>query len=400
MGYVNDIYESENKQEQPSEDLHKELEHKPADIITVKSSDEFINVVKEYEGRQENENEEKRDDLVTSIKEDESRDSFMNDIYESEGKQEQTGEKDNKEIEQISYTLKVIVVEATDLVNKDKIGKSDPYVIVKFQDQEFRSPTVKNSLSPKWNFISSFKVSSEETENIKFDVYDDDFGNDELQGSFSISLADAFDEAPDTKWFDLKGCKTGKIAISFEFNDEVESDIDDDKKAETMVEGGKEENMEALTEAEAKADEKEDTKAQTKIVEKEDDTKVQIEAEVKKEEKTEIQAVSETKAEDKEDTKAHTASETRLDKKEDDTKAQIDADVNKEVKEDTEGKKEADTQAETENDEENKDDVEKEVEVRADLKYFEENNAQTEKEIEKENRDDKEQINEKVSSIN
>merc|ERR1712002_732413 len=165
----------------------------------------------------------------------------------------------SEKIDKAGYKLRVTVVEAVDLINKDKIGKSDPYVIVKFQDQEFRSSTVKNSLSPKWNFISSFKVSSEETENIKFDVYDDDFGKDELQGSFSISLADAFDEAPDTKWFDLKECKTGKIAISFEFNDEVESDIDDDKKAEIMAEGGKEENMEALTEAEAKAEEKEDT---------------------------------------------------------------------------------------------------------------------------------------------
>merc|ERR1711962_562672 len=161
-----------------------------------------------------------------------------------------TDEKAEKEItteklDKAYYKLQVTVVEAADLVNKDKIGKSDPYVVVKFQDQEFRSPTVKNSLSPKWNFISSFKVSSEETDDIMFDVYDDDFGKDELQGSFSISIADAFDEAPNTKWFDLKGCKTGKIAISFEFNDEVESNIDDDKKAETMVEGGKTHKTEA-----------------------------------------------------------------------------------------------------------------------------------------------------------
>merc|ERR1711962_1301740 len=164
-----------------------------------------------------------------------------------------TDEKAEKEItteklDKADYKLRVTVVEAVDLINKDKIGKSDPYVVVKFQDQEFRSPNVKNSLSPKWNFICSFKVSSEETDDIMFDVYDDDFGKDELQGSFSISIADAFDEAPNTKWFDLKGCKTGKIAISFEFNDEVESNID--KKAETMVEGGKEENTEAHTEAE------------------------------------------------------------------------------------------------------------------------------------------------------
>merc|ERR1712002_726028 len=90
-----------------------------------------------------------------------------------------------------SGVLQVTVVEATDLVNKDMVGKSDPYVIVKFQDQEFRSPTVKNSLSPKWNFLSSFKVSSDETDCIHFDVYDDDvFKADEPQGSFSISIPD------------------------------------------------------------------------------------------------------------------------------------------------------------------------------------------------------------------
>merc|ERR1712180_192834 len=156
-----------------------------------------------------------------------------------------------EKLDKADYKLRVTVVEAVDLINKDKIGKSDPYVVVKFQDEEFRSPTVRNSLSPKWNFISSFKVSADETDSIYFDVYDDDvLKADEPQGSFSISIPDAFDEAPNTKWFDLKGCKTGKIAVSFEFNDEVESNIDDDKKAETMVEGGKEENTEAHTEAE------------------------------------------------------------------------------------------------------------------------------------------------------
>merc|ERR1712002_394953 len=87
--------------------------------------------------------------------------------------------------------LQVTVVEATNLVNKDMVGKSDPYVVVKFQDQEFRSPTVRNNLSPKWNFLSSFKVSSDETDCIHFDVYDDDvFKADEPQGSFSISIPD------------------------------------------------------------------------------------------------------------------------------------------------------------------------------------------------------------------
>merc|ERR1712115_204078 len=149
-----------------------------------------------------------------------------------------TDEKAEKEIateklDKADYKLRVTVVEAVDLINKDKIGKSDPYVVVKFQDQEFRSPTVKNSLSPKWNFISSFKVSSEETDNIMFDVYDDDvLKADEPQGSFSISIPDAFDEDTNTKWFDLKGCKSGKIAVSFVFTEDVEEDKEAGESAE------------------------------------------------------------------------------------------------------------------------------------------------------------------------
>merc|ERR1712002_536044 len=139
----------------------------------------------------------------------------------------------SERIDKTGYKLRVTVVEAVDLINKDKIGKSDPYVIVKFQDQEFRSPTVKNSLSPKWNFISSFKVSADETDSIHFDVYDDDvLKADEYQGSFSISIPDAFDKDTNTKWYDLSDCKSGKIAVSFVFTEDVEEDKDDEQSVE------------------------------------------------------------------------------------------------------------------------------------------------------------------------
>merc|ERR1711962_583927 len=127
-----------------------------------------------------------------------------------------------------SGILQVTVVEATDLVNKDMVGKSDPYVIVKLQDQEFRSPTVKNNLSPKWNFLSSFNVSSDETEHIQFHVYDDDaLRADDPLGSFSISVADALNEASNPRWFDLKDSKTGKVSVSFEFREETEKEEQD-----------------------------------------------------------------------------------------------------------------------------------------------------------------------------
>merc|ERR1712180_123640 len=149
-----------------------------------------------------------------------------------------------EKLDKADYKLRVTVVEAADLVNKDKIGKSDPYVVIKFQDQEFRSPTVKNSLSPKWNFLSSFKVSADETDSIQFDVYDEDvLRTDDPQGSFSISIPDALSEGPSIRWFTLKGCETGKIAVSFDREEELdeeeskakessENDQDDDAEEE------------------------------------------------------------------------------------------------------------------------------------------------------------------------
>merc|ERR1711962_1088843 len=136
--------------------------------------------------------------------------------------------------EETSGVLQVTVVEATDLVNKDKIGKSDPYVVVKFQDQQFRSSTVKNSLSPKWNFLSSFKVSSDEVDSIQFCVYDDDVHKaDEPLGSISVDIPDAISEAKNPRWFDLKGCKTGKLAVSFEF---IEKANEDEQKDTSTLE--------------------------------------------------------------------------------------------------------------------------------------------------------------------
>merc|ERR1711915_823769 len=53
--------------------------------------------------------------------------------------------------------LNVEIIEASKLVNKDMIGKSDPYVKLKFKKDEFISKKVRNSLEPKWNFLSHYK---------------------------------------------------------------------------------------------------------------------------------------------------------------------------------------------------------------------------------------------------
>jgi hypothetical protein len=52
--------------------------------------------------------------------------------------------------------LHVDLIKAKDLVKSDMIGKSDPYAILRYADQEDKTPVVKNSQNPKWDHSSDF----------------------------------------------------------------------------------------------------------------------------------------------------------------------------------------------------------------------------------------------------
>merc|ERR1712013_545245 len=109
-----------------------------------------------------------------------------------------------KEIEKESKEI------VSQLVNKDMIGKSDPFVRIKFRDQELKSRKVRNTLEPEWNFSANLILSSsEENSNIIFEVIDDDYGKDDFIGSFTYSLKQAIkDTDKEATWHNLDGCKT------------------------------------------------------------------------------------------------------------------------------------------------------------------------------------------------
>merc|ERR1712088_805646 len=111
--------------------------------------------------------------------------------------------------------IQIVVHKAADLVNQEIMGKSDPYVIIKFRGQEFRSHTVRNTINPEWNFSTDLVISEIFDSNINIEVFDDDSGLDSCEGILVLSLHDAIKRSSeDGRWYSLTSCKHGRIFVS------------------------------------------------------------------------------------------------------------------------------------------------------------------------------------------
>merc|ERR1711892_985759 len=148
----------------------------------------------------------------------------------------------------------------------DMIGKSDPYVKIKFGDQEFKSRKVRNTLEPEWNFSANLIVSSsDENSDIVVEVYDDDFGKENFIGSYKFSLKHAIKETDKPAvWCNLVGCESGKIFFSTIYSPDEEPATKSDSKEEKLI--AEEENKEQTIKSFAQDQNKNDKEPQEKEV--------------------------------------------------------------------------------------------------------------------------------------
>lgn len=111
--------------------------------------------------------------------------------------------------------IQVVVHRAADLINQEIMGKSDPYVMLKFRGQEFRSKTVRNTINPEWNFSTDLLITEVYDSNINIEVFDDDNGLDSCEGILTLSLTDAIKKSDEEgRWYSLTNCKHGRIFVS------------------------------------------------------------------------------------------------------------------------------------------------------------------------------------------
>jgi len=84
----------------------------------------------------------------------------------------------------------VTVERADGLKDRDKIGKSDPYMKVDFGGSSHKTKTVKNNLAPEWNETFEFHLDPNAKKELLLKVKDSDIGFDDTIGEAIVNPMD------------------------------------------------------------------------------------------------------------------------------------------------------------------------------------------------------------------
>merc|ERR1712037_480080 len=104
---------------------------------------------------------------------------------------------------------------ARNLENKDILGKSDPYIHVRFGSKEARSSTVDNTLNPEWQFHTEFVTDDTSPTSVEIKIFDDDFGKSDPLGKLTLDL-EGFKKGAQIQheWLPLDDAVTGEVQVS------------------------------------------------------------------------------------------------------------------------------------------------------------------------------------------
>ena len=103
------------------------------------------------------------------------------------------------------------------LTNKDVFGKSDPYVMVEYDNKKHRSESVKNNLNPKFEFVVSLIVNKDSSDEIYINMFDEDIGKDDDLGFAVLNVGDLIRQNADIRVVELMNVKSGEIHFSSSF---------------------------------------------------------------------------------------------------------------------------------------------------------------------------------------
>ena len=115
------------------------------------------------------------------------------------------------------------IAEGRNLVNMDIVGKSDPYAVVTFGNDQLKTKTIKNNHEPEWNFKVDLPVDPHGPSNINIEIWDEDkhTQNHKPMGSTDIDLNSLLNDGPlKDKWLPLENVEHGEIKVSADYQPE------------------------------------------------------------------------------------------------------------------------------------------------------------------------------------
>jgi len=123
--------------------------------------------------------------------------------------------------------LRITVHRAEDLVAKDFGGKSDPYVVIRYDGQKSKSKQVKKELNPEFEFTTGYVVEEDGSNDLMIELKDhDDLGRNESLGYCRLDLRDIVTDGQNIlkKWISLEGVEHGRVLVSVDLQGEGYND--------------------------------------------------------------------------------------------------------------------------------------------------------------------------------
>ena len=141
-----------------------------------------------------------------------------------EGEEESMGGYLSKELSNsksdLLGTLYLTVHKAKQLGSKDLVGKSDPYVVVRYGETKFVSAKKSNTNDPEWNFEIDIKIHENFKEHIQLEVLDQDkISKDDSLGSTHLDVKCIMEQnSQDKCWVKLTDSKIGEVQYTATFS--------------------------------------------------------------------------------------------------------------------------------------------------------------------------------------
>nr|XP_022326115.1 extended synaptotagmin-2-like isoform X6 [Crassostrea virginica] len=114
--------------------------------------------------------------------------------------------------------LRIYMIEARNLVSADVAfvgkGKSDPYAVLKFGPEKFKTKVINNTVNPQWNEVFETIIDCKDAQVIDLEIRDEDPGSkDDKIGTAAIDISSSASQGTLDTWLPLENVKKGDVHL-------------------------------------------------------------------------------------------------------------------------------------------------------------------------------------------